>query len=360
MPEDDLDIKSILENFGFKLTDCGPYWQTNAIWRDGNNYTAIQIYKNSGVWRDYTGKENSANSVYFPFRKLVEKVLGTNNKKEINKYLKHENVDVDTFFKKRTDDRIETNVFSYEVLSNLLPHYSFYNKKGIKTAILEFLKSGLSTKGQMYQRYVFPIFDENNLICGLAGRDMTNKSDRPKWKLVGKKNRWAYPLHCQMDSGKKVISEEIEKTSSVILVESIGDMLSLLQNGYKNVLVVFGLDISSKLICSLMEFSLKKITISLNNDLESKRNSGVEASVKNYLKLLGHYDYKQIQICLPLKNDFGDMDEDNFKSWDDKYSSFNPEKQAKQVLMFAKDLFKERKISNLLYKNIKYISHLDA
>jgi len=357
MSEEEVDIRSVLENFGFKLSDRGQYWQTNAVWRDGKNYTAIQIYKNTGVWRDYTGKENSANSIYFPFSKLIENVLGTTNKKEINKYLKHENANIT--FNKRTDDRIETNVFSYDVLDNLLPHYTFYNKKGIKTPILEFLKSGLSTKGQMYQRYVFPIFDENNLICGLAGRDMSNKPDRPKWKLVGKKNRWIYPLFSQTNSGVSLIKNAIEESSSVILVESVGDMLSLLEHGHKNVLVSFGLDLSPKLMCALMEFSLKKITISLNNDLNSPRNAGVEASIKNYLKLLNHFDFSQIQICLPTKNDFGDMIDSDFKTWESKYSSFDPQKQALQVLSYAEDLYKNKKISKAIYKNCKFISHLN-
>ena len=47
------DIKEVLLELGFKLRDRGPYWQTNALWRNGDNFTAVQIYKDSGVWRDY-------------------------------------------------------------------------------------------------------------------------------------------------------------------------------------------------------------------------------------------------------------------------------------------------------------------
>ena len=356
MNNEDLDMKSVLENFGFKLSDRGAYWQTNAIWRHGKNYTAIQIYKDSGVWRDYTGKESSAKSVYFPFSKLVEKVLGTTNKKAINKYLKHENTDIT--FKPRHVEKVETNVYSPDLLDNLLPHYSFYNQKGISSSLLKFLKSGLSTKGQMYQRYVFPICDENSLICGLAGRDLSGNKDRPKWKLVGKKNKWLYPLFMQGKDDNFPIQSSIVEESSVILVESIGDMLSLLQRGYKNVLVVFGLDISSRLMCSLMEFSLNKIVISLNNDILSARNTGVEASIKNYLKFLNYFDFSQIQICLPTKNDFGDMGSDDYLKWEKKHTAFDPISQARQVHEFAVNMFKDRKISKNLYKNIKYISHI--
>ena len=53
------------------------------------------------------------------------------------------------------------------------------------------------------------------------------------------------------------IQEAIDE-KSVILVESIGDLLNLHQNGFKNVLVSFGLDIS-KLLCHLVGLSWIKL-----------------------------------------------------------------------------------------------------
>ena len=44
----------------------------------------------------------------------------------------------------------------------------------------------------------------------------------------------------------------------VIIVESIGDCLSLIEKGFNNVLVSFGLDISSKLLCAIVGFNFKK------------------------------------------------------------------------------------------------------
>ena len=45
-------IKQVLEDLGYKLIDRGKYWHANAAYRDGDNNTALQIWKNSGVWRD--------------------------------------------------------------------------------------------------------------------------------------------------------------------------------------------------------------------------------------------------------------------------------------------------------------------
>ena len=59
------EIKEILSSLGYNLVDKGTYWQTNAVFRQGDNKTALQIYKDSGVWRDYV-----AQSKPMPFRAL--------------------------------------------------------------------------------------------------------------------------------------------------------------------------------------------------------------------------------------------------------------------------------------------------
>ena len=77
------DIKAILLELGYELQDRGTYWQTNALYRQGDNKTALQIYKNTGVWRDFV-----ENTPPLPFRKLLETHLGSNDPRDIGKYLK--------------------------------------------------------------------------------------------------------------------------------------------------------------------------------------------------------------------------------------------------------------------------------
>ena len=76
---DSEEIHETLSDLGFKLNDKGTYWQTNAIWRNGDNHTAIQIYKDSGVWKDYVDQTGPQ-----PLAKLIAKVLGTDDPKVIN------------------------------------------------------------------------------------------------------------------------------------------------------------------------------------------------------------------------------------------------------------------------------------
>ena len=56
------------------------------------------------------------------------------------------------------------------------------------------------------------------------------------------KKNFIFPFICQ---------EEIKKGKNVILVESIGDALSLIEIGIKNVLVLFGVSMSQEIIKNL-------------------------------------------------------------------------------------------------------------
>ncbi|MAG59507.1 hypothetical protein CMO96_01830 [Candidatus Woesebacteria bacterium] len=338
-------IKEVLEDLGYKLSDRGSYWQTNAIFRNGDNTTALQIYKDSGVWKDYVNDTS-----FSPFKRLIQATLGSNDPKDIDKYLKNEPID-DLYTKRVGKEKIQVEeVHDEKCLERLLPHYKFYNEKGINTETLKTLKGGLATSGQMNQRFVFPIYNEYKQIHGFSGRDIFKNSTRPKWKHVGKKNKWVYPLYAD-----ETVRGAILKQDEVILVESIGDLLKCHEFGYKNVLVSFGLTLSPKLICTLLELCPQKIVLAFNNDSDKEENRGLNACVKNYLKLLGHFDPDRIMICLPNKNDFGDMESKDFKSWTKKKSQLNLKEQQQYILEIVDSMAKKKSLSKQLLKNKKII-----
>jgi hypothetical protein len=163
----------------------------------------------------------------------------------------------------------------------------------------------------MYRRIVFPIYDLDNQIHGFSGRSVVEGDNIPKWKHMGRKTNWVYPHH--------ISSDVVEKSGEVILVESIGDCLALHEAGFKNVLVTFGLDASSKLISYLNSFELNRIIVATNNDKDKEVNSGGIASVKVAAKLAQVFDLSVIRINPPLCNDFGEMLErtrhENFRQW---------------------------------------------
>lgn len=342
-------IKDILQSLGYKLNDKGSYWQCSAIYRNGDNQTALQIYKDTGAWKDYV-----QNTPFMPFKQLLVLTLNTNDPNELSKYLNKD----ESFFlldqaKARVDKLHVEEIYPTVMLDKLLPHYKFYNSRGISSETLKKLKGGLATKGQMYQRFVFPIFNEYQQIHGFSGRDMSGNPDKPKWKHMGKKRDWVYPAY--IPHKNTYFFNDIDN-DYVILVESIGDCLSCLENGLKNVLVSFGLDLSSKLLCSLIKFNFKKVILSFNNDSSKSENRGMNASIKNYLKLLNYYDVDKIKICLPTKNDFGDMNENDFTDWRQKLNQINQKNQIPKIINIANRLNKNKNLPKNLSKNLKLLN----
>ena len=341
------DIYEVLTSLGYQLQDRGSYWQTNALFRQGDNKTAIQIYKDTGVWRDYVN-----NTPPLRFERLVEKSTG-NDSIYVKKLL--ENKDTSSLLYKNLASpklTMET-IYSEDSLKKLLPHYRFYNDRGIEDTVLKNLKGGLATQGQLYQRFVFPIYNKLGQIHGFSGRDMLSKDNRPKWKHVGKKTSWIYPAYVPHE--KDLFSLGVSESDDIILVESVGDLLSLHSQGYHNVLVTFGLDISPSLITFLVGLGFSKVIISLNNDLNSPENRGLDSSIKNYLKLCSYFDYEKIRICLPTSNDFGDMDEQEFKIWGRKLESLKRVNQIDSIIEEGNCLYSEKKLIKRLMKNLSLL-----
>jgi len=341
---DTQDIKESLENAGFVLRDKGSYWNTNAIWRNGDNYTAIQIYKDTGVWRDYVERSKP-----MPFVALMSKALGTNNKKVLSKYVVDytEKSSYDIFENDELKPKIEMEkVYDIEMLKDFLPHYKFYNKKSISKETLELYRSGYSTNGKMNNRFVFPIFKyrNNSKIIGFSGRSMLweKNPDIPKWKHIGNKRSWIYPL-CISD----YFEDSVRQRQEVIIVESIGDSLALTENGFPNHIVTFGLDLSKFQLMTLLSFSPKKIIISLNNDESSSKNNGKIAAIKHFITLMDFFDLDKIEINLPSENDLSDLHmHGKFDQWSNK--KIDHKKQKRYIYEFIK---KQSNRSHFLAKN---------
>lgn len=306
-------VKSALEKLGYKLKDCGNHWRTNAMYRGGSNPTALLVYKDTGVWTDFV-----KNTPCLPLKDLVSATLKTNDPDQINKILDGKNLPIQSVCNK---PKISCEkVYPEEMLLKLLPHYIYYTRKGISDQCLVNLKSGLATSGSMYQRFVFPIFNELGQIHGFSGRDMLDSPDRPKWKLMGKKSNWIYPAYINI-SGDFFYKNSIIESKSVILVESIGDMLALHSCGYNNVLVTFGTAISSKLLCFILSTGIEKVYISLNNDSNKERNSGRIGSIKIFIKFLNYFSPSKLHISPPTSNDFGDMTCEDIHTWKENIDS---------------------------------------
>ena len=129
-------IEKILIDLGYSLSDKGKYWQCNAVYRQGDNRTALQIWKNSGIWRDYV-----ANTTYQPFKKLVE--LSCQDDAIMQNFLQDINNNDESFINFTKTPKMETETYySHDEIKTLLPHYEFYNKKKISNNILSLYRCG--------------------------------------------------------------------------------------------------------------------------------------------------------------------------------------------------------------------------
>lgn len=276
-----MDYGTILRKLGYRLIDRGSYWQTSALFRDGNNNTAISIFKNSGVWTDFVKGGT------YPFEALLKKTLKTN---DVSKY---------NVAKIQITERQllkEEKIYAENCLGKLLPDYSFYNAKGIGTPILKQYQGGVATNGKLYNRFVFPIRNQEGKIHGFAARRLIEEDKYCKWLNWGKSAQWFYPYYTVKES-----KEKIDDTGEIILVESVGDSMACFQAGFENTAVAFT-KIVSPFLLSNISVAAEKIFICLNGD-----EAGVDGCVKTVLKFCKIVDFSNIYFHPPKGCDFGDM-----------------------------------------------------
>jgi len=161
----------------------------------------------------------------------------------------------------------------------------------------------------MKDRYVFPICNYKKELIGVSGRSLVDRN--PKWKHIGEKSQWKYPLQLN--------NKILRKEKKAILVESIGDMLALWDYGIENTIVTFGLDVSVSVVSYLIRIDVDDIFIAFNND-QDKNSAGNEAAEKARSRLSRHFDPEQIHVAVPQgSSDFGEMDKEEILGWKKKY-----------------------------------------
>jgi len=289
------DLKSILTEIGYKLHDRGKEYRSRAIYRDSDNDTVLSIKKDTGRWIDF--KEQR-------FGTLEELIKITLNLKDISEARQYLNREFNYQPAKVEKETLKTpTTFSSKNLDFIMPEYKYWNDRGVSTPTLKSFQSGTMKSGKMEGRYVFPIFDRDDKIVGMAGRALDNEK-KPKWKLVGEKKLWAYPLKLNLPI--------LQKEKKIILVESIGDMLALWEAGIKNTIVTFGLKVTAKIKQMLIAIRPNTIHIAFNNDANRAGNEGAN---KAYAELSKHFDTEQISISLPTHNDFGEMSRSDILLW---------------------------------------------
>lgn len=284
-------IYDILTELGLKLVKDNDGFRTNAIWRNGDNVTAVKVWSD-GKWRDFVTQEGGN------FRGLIKLILNEKSEEKITEFLKAKNLNIlDLEYKKEQEPQLKMPKFlNSDILSEIKPDYSYGISRGISLDTLNLFQTGVIFEGRMKNRFVIPIFDINNRLIGLTGRDLGNDK-KIKWKHLGAKGQtWIFPIHLN----DRIIRDK----KRIFLVESPFCVLKMWDAGVKNVICLFGLELSLCVLNYLLKLDLEKIYIATNNE-ESGR--GNDAALKIEKKLKKYFDKSLIQIALPKMKDFGEM-----------------------------------------------------
>lgn len=302
------DVKDILVNLGYSnISEDSKNYRMKPIYRDSSSNTVLSVRKDTGSFIDFSKQMSGS------LRDLVKLSLNYKSEDEALKWLNNYGDGGATQrIEERRPEIKEAKVFSKRSLEKMMPHHDYWIGRGVSEETLSLFGGGVVYEGKMKNRYVFPILDYKKNLIGVSGRDLVNdpESKRPKWKHIGDKSQWKYP----MQINNKIIRQKRE----IVVVESIGDMLSLWDAGVKNVAVSFGLQVGLGLLNYFLRVDAQKIILSFNNDLAKgalATSAGNEAAEKNYNKLSRHFDSNQLQIALPPKADFGEMSGEEILEW---------------------------------------------
>lgn len=276
------------------------------VYRDSSSNTVLSVRKDTGRFIDFSKQISGS------LQDLVKLSLNCTSEDEAVKWLNdHTGGAVLNIEKQKGGEIKEAKVFSKSSLEKMMPHHDYWIERGVSEDTLALFEGGVVYEGKMKNRYVFPIYDYKKNLVGVSGRDLVNdpNSKRPKWKHIGDKSQWKYPM--------QVNNKIIRGAKEVIVVESIGDMLSLWDAGIKNVAVAFGLQIGLGLVNYFLRIDVQKIYLAFNND-EGKNSAGNQAAQKNLNRLTRYFDYEQIRIALPDEGDFGEMSVEQILEWKNK------------------------------------------
>ena len=285
-------IGEFLRERGYSLRDCGDYWQTQALYRGGIRQTSLCVWKRDGHFRDWVS--NVSGSPEY----LAKIISGS----------------APNFIKEQDyipQKIVVPKIYSEKCLERLLPSYQMFSKRGISDDTMRFFKAGLAQKGQLLRRVCFPCRDEQGKIIGFAGRwfsEALPTESFAKWKFIGRKTNFLFPGILNRS--------EIEKAGQVILVESIGDVLSLWEAGVKNTFCLFGTSLGKRHMSYVSCLEVEDVVIALNDDTkEDGTNPGQEGAAKALEKLDKVMDAGVTRIVKPSENDFGAMSGDEIRGW---------------------------------------------
>ena len=326
-------IEKVAQIFGFELTpQHNGEWVSCCPLHDGDNPTAFRIYESGTCWCFTQGCMTDNISLLSFLKMMIEKHTGTETNvlyvtkwvvdnllegkniltipKAIIKKIKTKHVDR-VFFEDinswqkfaGTTSRTYAREFSEEIVEKY--HIGEVNDR----------------THRMYHRIVIPHFNTLGQVVGYTGRSLYTQCIRCKlWhslsapcpadKNISVFNKWIHAV--SFKTGQYVYNSwnwEREEPRHIILVESVGNTLRLVQSGLEFCGGTYGASLSRGQADLLEQIGVKRITWIVDND---ENKTGINCALRDADR------YKQFKwrILVPSGvNDIKDMNVPELQRW---------------------------------------------
>lgn len=278
-----MDVLGILHDLGYSnIKEDARGYRCAATYRGGNNRSSLLVYRN-GYFIDFVSGERGG------LFKLIKLTTGVS---DVKKWLT-DNLKTYSLAERREPKIRMSKIYPKEYLTNIFPDYTYANGRGISSELCKSLKCGVvgDVKGRLKNRFVFPILNEKGDLLGFTGRSLDNRD--PKYLHMGEKGEWCWPYCLTKDSN-----------SYVVVVESPFDAASLLEAGINNVICLFGVEMSLKVLNTIIQANPEKVIVSLNNDKLIGGDAGNLANDKLFKRLGKYIDAWYLAKKLPPTKDW--------------------------------------------------------
>jgi hypothetical protein len=159
------EIKSLLQEIGYPILDCGDYLKTRAVFRDGSDINSMTIY-----WRDNIVIDHVMSEV-FDIEELINRSLGLNSREKSEEWIKHKHILLPKFNSNAEPIIKQIKKFSKDISDKLIPDYNYFIDSGISENTCKLFKGGRSFEGTLKNRQCLIIYNSKGNIIGITGRD---------------------------------------------------------------------------------------------------------------------------------------------------------------------------------------------
>ncbi len=270
-------IEDLLKSLGYQTRMSSNYLSCNALYRGGDDVSSVVIYPE--LVKDFVTGET------WSHENFIKLVTSIKTDEELKKYLESNDIVI-----QEPQERLikQTKKFSDDLLLYIQPDHSYPISRGISEETCKLFGGGKVgfVKGSMKNRYVWVIRNSKNEIIGFEGRALEENPKR-KYQHAGSVTEWVWPTFLNNDI--------IGRCKSVVITESPMDAMMLFDCGVKNIVCLFGANMSLAVLNYLLRRNVEKIILSLNNELESE-NGGVgnKSSIACQIRLKRYFDQRNI------------------------------------------------------------------